>query len=162
MDRKAVTDEERNAKAAELAGWNPPESNEPIPTGLIYHMPVGEPAYYEKEIAGETKRFEAHEVHRAYYWHTDDGRAASKLPDFCHDIAAAWELVGDRQRLWLSLSAPAGNATDARNIPPVKASVIEVDDDGRAVGSGEAEDMLAPRAITRAFILAMGGEKDPM
>lgn len=112
----ALTDEELRVKAAELAGWIE------CRTFTTLAAPLGMPP---------------HPV--------DDG-AFEVLPDYPHDIAAAWELVekmksddmlptvefadGEWWCDWFGMEGP-GNATDGDS---------------------------APRAITRAFVLAMSNE----
>lgn len=76
-----------NEIIARWAGWKPPESNEPMPDGMRLVMPAfEEDPFYEIDWAGQKKSFSATEIHCAYFWHTDDGRANSDELAFGTDI----------------------------------------------------------------------------
>jgi hypothetical protein len=74
---------------------------------------------------------------------------AKKVPDYPHDIAAAWELV-DRM-------IAAGHGVEIHcdsDLGPQATAWCTVDDDDELDSGGTT----APRAITRAFVLAMEGK----
>ena len=94
----AMTDEELQIKAAELMGWNPPETDGRLPDGLTYHCDSDGTEYYTTSLQRKlgNERLDCCSVHRAYFWHSADGVNArtDSVPNYPNDIAAAWPLLG--------------------------------------------------------------------
>lgn len=122
----ALSNEDLRIKAAELDGWLPPESEDPMPNGMRFVMPAfGEDVFYELEIAGQMKSFPAKDIQRAYLWHTEDGRAGNKPPDYLNDIAAAMKLAESLPRMWSFTRLPDASAWEVQFIDQVPIESIE-------------------------------------
>jgi len=146
----AMSDEELNSTAARLDGWRPPEQPDAgMPVGLMFHSEPDGEMWYDTELdrkLSSGRRVPVEEVNRAVHWHTDDGRAASGLPNYCHDIAAAWELVESVREN--ALRFQVGNTRHCWD------SWWAEFRGGKPTVYAES----APKAITRAFVLAMDGK----
>jgi len=126
-----MTDDELRIKAAELMGWKKLGEPKTIPV-------MGSPGHY---------------IHLDLWWERPDGRKEESPPDYPNDIAAAWPLT-DRMMGRMSLLQMMMGEDGRLGICGWK-----FDDDGRTVWTLDAVgNDIAPRTITRAFILAMGGD----
>jgi len=158
MNRKeinAMTDEELCVKAAELSGWKPPTGEfDWVPDHTMQCDPGGW-CYYTISDDWTERKIPSSEFTSFYFWHTDDGQARTDgTPDYLNNIEDAWKLTN--------------------YVPGCRWSVYELDECGwAAVVMGKIEPInghttwdvvaesgpdTAPRAITKAFIMAMENE----
>jgi len=152
MDRDSALDE----AALRLSGFEPPEIEAGRPCGLRYRYgPDGNECFeWDGDIrpCGADRVVPVEEVKRAYMWHHPDGRATTSPPSFSRDWVAATRLLelpsGERLSLYAEESSGKWWA-----------GILKANAGGDYWWSlGPVIDDAGPRAITRAFILAVGGE----
>lgn len=159
-----LSDEELQIKAAELAGWSPPEHPEETPDRYTFHSDPGDMWYGVPGSDGREFYIEFTEFNKGFLWHTRGGeRGQTKPPDYPHDIVAAMSLWNEANKKRCSLALVAllwqGKVS-------VFDSAIEIDVMGWPLRANAGEDvtcglvMASARDRTCAFLLAMtqGGE----
>lgn len=131
-----MMDDELRIKVAELTGWAEIESRDEIHPNLI--APTGLPP--------DNWLMERNSI--------DDKGMRWELPNWPNDISAAWELVDYLRGLSLEISIVWDTLRGSGG--PWFVDGYMADDDVSFV----ADSNEAPRAITRAFILAMEPNAD--
>ena len=157
MNRKeinAMTDEELCGKAAELSGWKPPTGEFDYVPDYSMEYDIGGMRYYRIHKAWIEREITPSEFESFYFWHTDDGRSRTDAPsDYLNNMEDAWWLIdfladiGDRH-IMVRFDALR---TDDENNPNW---TIHISPDIRF----DVDRKDVPRAITKAFIMAMESE----